>query len=75
MIHLAFNTAWSGIFFGLQRPFFAFIEIVALWALILVTTFLFSVRDRLAYMLMLPYLAWVTFAAALNGAIVYMNVS
>src|SRR6185369_16465222 len=66
MIHLVFNAAWSGLFFGLRRPDLAFVEIIALWILILATTLLFSARDRLAGMLMLPYLAWVSFATILN---------
>lgn len=72
-LQLVFNAAWSGIFFGLRKPALAFAEILALWLLILVTTLLFSARDRLAAALMVPYLAWVSFAAALNGAIAWLN--
>jgi len=72
-LQLALNAAWSGIFFGLRSPAFAFAEILALWLLIAVTTLLFRARDGLAALLMAPYLAWVSFAAALNGAIAWMN--
>jgi tryptophan-rich sensory protein/uncharacterized protein YbjT (DUF2867 family) len=72
-IQLVFNATWSWIFFGLRNPALAFVEIVALWALVLVTTVLFSARDRAAAALMLPYLGWVAFAAVLNGAIAWMN--
>lgn len=72
-LQLAFNAAWSGIFFGLRAPALAFVEIVVLWLLIAATTLLFSARDRLATVLMVPYLVWVSFAAALNGAIAWMN--
>lgn len=72
-VQLVFNTAWSWIFFGLRSPAPALGEVVLLWLLILVTTVLFSARDRLASVLMLPYLAWVAFAAALNAAIVWLN--
>jgi tryptophan-rich sensory protein len=74
-LHLVFNAAWSGIFFGLREPALAFAEIVALWLLIAATTMLFSARDRVATALMVPYLVWVSFAAALNGAIAWMNPS
>lgn len=72
-LQLGFNGAWSGIFFGLRQPAPAFVEILALWLLIVATTLLFSARDRLAAVLMIPYLAWVSFAAVLNGAIAWMN--
>jgi tryptophan-rich sensory protein/uncharacterized protein YbjT (DUF2867 family) len=71
--HLVFNAAWSGIFFGLREPGLAFAEIIGLWLLIVVTTLLFSARDRTAAVLMAPYLAWVSFAAVLNGAIAWLN--
>ncbi len=72
-LQLVFNAAWSGIFFGLRAPALAFVEIVGLWLLIAVATLLFSARDRAGGLLMVPYLAWVSFAAALNGAIAWMN--
>jgi tryptophan-rich sensory protein len=72
-IQLVFNAAWSGIFFGLRDPGLAFVEIMALWILVLVTTVLFSARDRVAAAMMLPYLCWVSFASVLNGAIAWMN--
>ncbi len=70
---LALNVAWSWLFFGLHRPALAFAEILVLWALIVATTALFWARDTLAGALMTPYVAWVAFAAGLNGAIVWMN--
>jgi tryptophan-rich sensory protein len=68
-IQLALNVAWSAIFFGLRQPGWAFVEIVALWALILATVIAFRRISPTAGYLLLPYLAWVTFAAALNLAI------
>jgi len=72
-LQLVFHAAWSGLFFGLREPAFAFVEIVVLWLLIAATTMLFSARDRVATVLMVPYLVWVSFAASLNGAIAWMN--
>jgi len=66
---LALNVAWSAIFFGLRQPGWAFVEIVLLWALILATVIAFRRISPTAGYLLLPYLAWVTFAAALNLAI------
>jgi tryptophan-rich sensory protein len=66
---LALNVLWSCLFFGLQRPGLAFAEILALWLAILVTSLAFREKTRTAAWLMLPYLAWTSFAMALNFAI------
>ena len=73
VLQLVLNGAWSGIFFGLRQPAVAFVEILALWLFIVATTYLFWMRDRLAGILMILYLAWVSFATVLNGAIAWMN--
>ena len=72
-IQLVLNFGWSLLFFGLHRPDLAFAEIVALWCLILATTIAFWRVVPAAAYLMLPYLAWVTFASALNFAIWRLN--
>jgi len=72
-VQLALNTAWSAIFFGLRRPMAAFVEIMFLWIAIACTITLFAPIDLFAAALLMPYLAWVTFAAALNHAIARRN--
>jgi len=73
VVQLLLNAAWTWLFFGLKRPGLAFVEIVALWLAILGTlVVLWSVRP-LAALLLAPYLAWVTFAAALNAALWRLN--
>ena len=72
-IQLALNFAWSYIFFGRQQPGWAFVEIVALWLAIAITTFLFSRLRMSAALMMLPYLAWVGFASFLNLRIWQLN--
>jgi tryptophan-rich sensory protein len=69
LVQLAFNAAWTWIFFGLRRPGLAFAEIVLLWGLILATVVAFHRRHRIAGWLLVPYLLWVTYAAMLNGAL------
>jgi tryptophan-rich sensory protein len=69
LAQLALNFAWSFLFFGLQRVDWALAEILLLWLLIALTLRPFAAIERAAAWLLLPYLAWVTFAAALNGAI------
>jgi len=73
MVQLALNSVWSGIFFGLRAPGWAFVELVALWVAILVTVVLFRRLERVAAMLLIPYLAWVSFAGALNFEIWRLN--
>ena len=72
-VQLLFNVGWSAIFFGLRMPGPAFAEIVILWLLILATTAAFWPVLRVAGWLMVPYLLWVMFAAALNWAIWRLN--
>jgi translocator protein len=70
---LALNSLWSIIFFGFHNIGGALAEIAALWALIVATTARFYRLRPAAGLLLLPYLAWTTFAAALNATIWRLN--
>jgi tryptophan-rich sensory protein len=70
---LTLNALWSVLFFGLKRPDLALVEIFVLWTVLMWAGLRFARLDRIAGWLWLPYVAWVTFAAALNGAIWYLN--
>ena len=59
--------------FGLEAPGLALVEIVALWTAIHLTILAFSKISRPAGWLLVPYLAWVTFATALNAGIWWLN--
>lgn len=72
-IQLVFNFFWSIIFFNLEQYLFAFIWLVVLWLLILITTFQFHNISEPAGYLMIPYLLWVTFAGYLNLSIYLLN--
>jgi translocator protein len=63
---LLLNAAWTPVFFGLRAPGAALATITALWVAIVATTIAFVRRRPAAGMLLLPYLAWVTFAGLLN---------
>jgi benzodiazapine receptor len=67
-VQLVLNFAWSAIFFGLHRIGAALIEITVLDLAVLATTILFFRRDRLAGLLLVPYLAWLLFATLLTYA-------
>ena len=72
-LQLVLNAGWSAVFFGLRRPDWAFAELACLWLAIAANTLVFLPIDPLAAALLLPYLAWVTFAGALNLAVWRLN--
>lgn len=72
-LQLILNTLWSILFFGLQNPFAALIEIFILWLAILWTIVAFYKVSRTAAYLLIPYIVWVSFASFLNGSIVWLN--
>lgn len=67
------NISWSLIFFRLQRPDWAFYEVTLLWLSILVIILYCGRFSKTAGLLLVPYLGWVTFAGALNWAVVQLN--
>ena len=69
LLHLLTNVTWSGSFFGLQRPDLGFYHIVAVGLLLLLTMWFFNKVDPTAALLLVPYLAWTTFATYLSGYI------
>lgn len=72
-IQLLLNFLWSVIFFNLHSPAVAFGEIVLLWIAILCTIIAFKPFSRVAAWLLVPYIAWVSFAAFLNYTIMTLN--
>ncbi len=72
-VQLALNGLWSILFFGLQSPGLALLEIVVLWLAIAATSVLFWRVATVAGALMVPYLLWVSFATVLNASIWWLN--
>ena len=72
-VQLFFNFLWSILFFNLGNYLLALVWLLVLWLLIIATTRRFFAIDKRAGWLMLPYLAWVTFAAYLNYGIYKLN--
>jgi len=66
LLQLALNGLWTPLFFGLQNPGLACVEIVLLWVAIGLTLRSFFRTSRVAGLMFVPYWLWVTFAAALN---------
>jgi benzodiazapine receptor len=73
VVQLGFNALWTWLFFAWRLGMWAFIEIVVLWLLILATMMAFGRIRTLSAWLLLPYLAWVSYAAALTYAVWRLN--
>ena len=73
LIQLILNMIWSFLFFGLRSPLYGLIDILFLWAMILVTIAQFSKVSIPAALFLIPYIFWVTFAFGLNLGIFLLN--
>jgi translocator protein len=73
IIQLGLNALWSFLFFSLHNPLLALIEIMLLLLMIFETYTIFKKVDRIAGILFIPYLAWVSFAMILNASIWWLN--
>ena len=70
---LTLNALWSILFFGLKSPSLAFGGIILLWIAIFITIRIFLQISKVAGWLLVPYLAWVSFATILNLSIFLLN--
>lgn len=73
LLQLAINALWSWLFFGWKLGALAFIDILVLLVLVCATIFAFARIHRGAAVMLLPYLAWISFAAALNFSVWQAN--
>ena len=73
LAQLVLNMSWTFAFFGMQSTLSGLVVIVMLWIAIAVTIFLFYKIARVSGFLLLPYIAWVSFALLLNVSIFYLN--
>jgi tryptophan-rich sensory protein len=67
------NLLWSLLFFRMQRPDWAMIELAVLWLSIAALIIVCSRYSRLAGLMLVPYIVWVSFAGALNWKVVELN--
>ena len=72
-VQLVLNAAWTPLFFGLRRLDLGLVDIVLLWLSIVAAIALFAPISVVAALLLVPYLAWVAFAGALNFALWRLN--
>lgn len=73
LFNAALNLAWSFLFFRAQRPDWALMELILLWLSIVLLIVMTARYSWISSWLLIPYLAWVTFAGTLNLAIVDLN--
>lgn len=73
LVHLLLNFLWTPVFFGLKNISLALVIILMIWSLIIYMIYLFWKIDKKAAYLLLPYLAWVSFASILNFSIMLLN--
>lgn len=72
-INGALNIVWSLLFFRMERPDWAFIELVFLWLSILALILFSRKYSTVGALLLLPYIVWVTIAGALNWQVLALN--
>jgi len=75
IFQLILNIVWSIIFFGLHNPFWAFIDLIALWLAIVITIIYFHKISKSAAFLFIPYILWVSFAGYLNYSIWQLQIN
>ena len=73
LVQLVLNVLWSFAFFGAESPLAGLVVIIALWATIAATIAAFAPLSRVAAVLLVPYVLWVSFAAILNASIYFLN--
>lgn len=73
LLQLALNFLWSLLFFGFHSPLLAFLDICILWILLFLTIITFWKLSKPAAYLLVPYIAWASFASILNLFIVRLN--
>jgi tryptophan-rich sensory protein len=73
LAQLALNAIWSWLFFAWRSGAWSLVDILALWLLIVATIVSFWRVRQLAGALLIPYLAWVSFASVLNYALWHLN--
>ena len=70
-INLILNALWSYLFFGLQKPLFAFYDIILLWISIVGMLVVSYKINKASFYMLIPYFLWVSFASYLNWLIAF----
>jgi benzodiazapine receptor len=72
-IQMVLNLAWTPVFFGIKDSVVALVILAAMWLGLLSTVLLARDADRISAWLLIPYLAWVSYAGYLNAGFLWLN--
>lgn len=73
VVQLALNGVWSPAFFGMRSPLTGVVVIILLWIVLMTTIMVFFNLSRMAAVLLIPYILWVSYATLLNMSIMILN--
>tara|TARA_B110000444_G_C18730176_1_gene542932 strand:- start:244 stop:708 length:465 start_codon:yes stop_codon:yes gene_type:complete len=73
LCHLFFNATWSVVFFGLHQIELALINIIIILIFIVALMKIYLNKDKLSFLIMIPYFLWTFYALVLNAAITILN--
>ena len=73
IIQLSFNLIWTTLFFKMQKPLLALIDLILTWVFTVITYYQFTKISKIGSALLLPYILWLSFAFYLNLYIVINN--
>ena len=71
--HLLFNGTWSIVFFGFHQIQLALVNIIIILIFIVVLMKIYLIKDKLSFLIMVPYFFWTLYALVLNAAITILN--
>ena len=72
-VHLFFNASWSVIFFGFHQIGLALLNLLIILIFIIILMREYFIKDKISFILMIPYLSWSGYALVLNSAIFLLN--
>ena len=72
-VHLFFNMIWSIIFFGFHQIGLALLDLIIILVFIVLLMKVYYLKDRISFLLMIPYLLWSSYALVLNFSIFILN--
>jgi len=71
--HLFFNATWSVVFFGFHQIELALVNLSIILIFIMILMKIYLNKDKLSFLIMVPYFLWTTYAFVLNLAIAILN--
>ncbi len=73
LIHIFFNSTWTVVFFGFHQIGLALLNLLIILIFIIILMKEYFIKDKISFILMIPYLSWSGYALVLNSAIFLLN--